>query len=111
MKKIDSFRDKGLRAKMVDRLVDRDIRDERVLEAMKKVPRHYFLDSAFIEFAYKDNAFPIGCDQTISNPYTVAFQSELLSPKEGALREVPSCTGLSQCSLRRLHDAFLPEAL
>ena len=68
---------------MVDRLIDRDIRDIRVLEAMKKVPRHYFLDSAFIEFAYKDNAFPIGCDQTISNPYTVAFQSELLSPKEG----------------------------
>ena len=68
---------------MVDRLIDRDIRDLRVLESMKKVPRHFFLDSAFIEFAYKDNAFPIGCGQTISNPYTVAFQSELLSPKEG----------------------------
>ena len=65
---------------MVERLKNRDIRNTSVLEAMKAVPRHFFLDSAFLEFAYKDNAFPIGCDQTISNPYTVAFQSELLSP-------------------------------
>ena len=65
---------------MIERLKNRDIRNTSVLEAMKAVPRHFFLDSAFLEFAYKDNAFPIGCDQTISNPYTVAFQSELLSP-------------------------------
>ena len=65
---------------MVERLKGRDIRNTSVLEAIKEVPRHFFLDSAFLEFAYKDNAFPIGCDQTISNPYTVAFQSELLSP-------------------------------
>jgi len=65
---------------MVERLKSRDIRNISVLNAMNEVPRHFFLDSAFLEFAYKDNAFPIGCDQTISNPYTVAFQSELLSP-------------------------------
>ena len=81
MKKTDTFRDKGLRSKMVSRLRARDIRDEYVLNAMAEVPRHFFLDSAFVEFAYKDNAFPIGCDQTISNPYTVAFQSELLTPR------------------------------
>ena len=80
MKKVDTFRDKGLRSQMVERLKGRDIRNTSVLEAIKEVPRHFFLDSAFLEFAYKDNAFPIGCDQTISNPYTVAFQSELLSP-------------------------------
>jgi len=80
LKKLDTFRDKGLRSQMVERLKNRDIRNTSVLEAMKAVPRHFFLDSAFLEFAYKDNAFPIGCDQTISNPYTVAFQSELLSP-------------------------------
>ena len=80
MKKVDTFRDKGLRAKMVERLKSRDIRNASVLDAINNVPRHFFLDSAFLEFAYKDNAFPIGCEQTISNPYTVAFQSELLSP-------------------------------
>jgi len=80
LKKIDTFRDKGLRSQMVERLKSRDIRNISVLNAMNEVPRHFFLDSAFLEFAYKDNAFPIGCDQTISNPYTVAFQSELLSP-------------------------------
>ena len=80
MKKVDTFRDKGLRSQMVERLKSRDIRNISVLNAMNEVPRHFFLDSAFLEFAYKDNAFPIGCNQTISNPYTVAFQSELLSP-------------------------------
>jgi len=80
LKKIDTFRDKGLRSQMVERLKIRDIRNISVLNAIREVPRHFFLDSAFLEFAYRDNAFPIGCDQTISNPYTVAFQSELLSP-------------------------------
>jgi len=80
LKKVDTFRDKGLRSQMVERLKSRDIRNISVLNAMNEVPRHFFLDSAFLEFAYKDNAFPIGCNQTISNPYTVAFQSELLSP-------------------------------
>ena len=68
MKKIDTFRYKGLRAKMVSRLRAKDIRDEYVLNAMTEIPRHFFLDSAFLEFAYKDNAFPLGCDPTISNP-------------------------------------------
>ncbi len=88
---------------MVDRLIDRDIRDDRVLEAMRKVPRHFFLDSAFIEFAYKDNAFPIGCNQTISNPYTVAFQSELLAPKEGdKILEIGTGSGYQSAILSKI---------
>lgn len=58
---------------------ERGIKDERVLEAMNAVPRHLFLDSSFLEHAYQNKAFPIGADQTISHPYTVAFQSELLN--------------------------------
>ena len=64
---------------MVERLKSRDIRNISVLNAMNEVPRHFFLDSAFLEFAYKDNAFPIGCDQTISNPYTVASETLVIS--------------------------------
>ena len=68
---------------MVDNLRSRDIKNKNVLNAMLEVPRHFFLDSSFLQFAYEDNAFPIGFDQTISHPYTVAFQSELLDPKPG----------------------------
>lgn len=60
---------------------EKGIKDERVLEAMNAVPRHVFLDSSFLEHAYQNKAFPIGADQTISHPYTVAFQSELLQVK------------------------------
>jgi protein-L-isoaspartate(D-aspartate) O-methyltransferase len=63
---------------MVDLMRERGIIDSRVLEAMNAVPRHLFLDSSFMEHAYQNKAFPIGADQTISHPYTVAFQSELL---------------------------------
>ena len=83
MKKIDDFRHKGMRKNMVDNLRSRDIKNKNVLKAMLEVPRHFFLDSSFLQFAYEDNAFPIGFDQTISHPYTVAFQSELLDPKPG----------------------------
>jgi len=68
---------------MVDNLKSRDIKNEHVLKAMLEVPRHFFLDSSFLQFAYEDNAFPIGFGQTISHPYTVAFQSELLDPRPG----------------------------
>ena len=68
---------------MLDELRQKGIEDERVLEAMDKVPRHWFLDEAFLEIAYQNKAFPIGCEQTISHPYTVARQSELLKIKKG----------------------------
>lgn len=103
MKKVDTFRDKGLRSQMVERLKGRDIRNVSVLKAMNEVPRHFFLDSAFLEFAYKDNAFPIGCDQTISNPYTVAFQSELLSPSpEDKILEIGTGSGYQAAVLCKI---------
>jgi len=83
LKKIDDFRHKGMRLKMIENLKSRDIKDPNVLNAMLEVPRHFFLDSSFLQFAYEDNAFPIGNNQTISHPYTVAFQSELLDLKPG----------------------------
>ncbi|MBL56565.1 MAG: protein-L-isoaspartate O-methyltransferase [Flavobacteriales bacterium] len=80
---IDSYRHKGMRKNMLELLRKKGIQDEQVLEAMDKVPRHWFLDDAFLEIAYEDKAFPIGCEQTISQPYTVAKQSELLQIKKG----------------------------
>ena len=77
----DSYRHKGLRKKLVDLLRSKGITDERVLEAMNNIPRHYFLDTAFDEIAYEDRAFPIGEGQTISQPYTVAYQTQLLDIK------------------------------
>lgn len=80
---IDSFRHKGLRKKLVQEVREKGITDDSVLEAMEKLPRHYFLDSSFVEFAYQDKAFPIGSGQTISQPYTVAFQTQLMQVKKG----------------------------
>ncbi|MCC7507093.1 MAG: protein-L-isoaspartate(D-aspartate) O-methyltransferase [Saprospiraceae bacterium] len=79
---IDSYRHKGLRKKLVDQLRQRGIRDEAVLTAIGAVPRHFFLDKAFEEHAYEDKPFPIGNQQTISQPYTVAYQSALLEVKK-----------------------------
>ena len=80
---IDNFRHKGMRRKLVDYLANKkDITNELVLNAIKNVPRHLFLDSSFLEFAYQDKAFPIGDSQTISSVYTVAFQTELLNVKK-----------------------------
>ncbi len=76
--KTDTFRHKGLRKKLIDLLRAKGITDDNVLKAMNEVPRHFFFDSSFLEFAYEDKAFPIGSGQTISQPYTVAFQTELL---------------------------------
>ncbi|MFO8055629.1 MAG: protein-L-isoaspartate(D-aspartate) O-methyltransferase [Bacteroidales bacterium] len=80
---VDSYRHKGMRLKLVEQVKAKGIRDERVLEAMGEVPRHVFMDSSFVEHAYEDKAFPIGSGQTISQPYTVAFQTELLQVKKG----------------------------
>ena len=77
----DTFRHKGLRKKLVDTVRRKGITDERVLNALDKVPRHFFLDSAFDELSYEDRAFPIGEGQTISQPYTVAYQTQLLEIK------------------------------
>lgn len=77
----DSYRHKGLRKKLVEVIRDKGITDEKVLEAINAIPRHLFLDSAFEERAYEDKAFPIAQDQTISQPYTVAYQTELLQVK------------------------------
>ncbi len=77
----DTYRHKGLRKKLIDLLVSKGITDDRVLEAMNAIPRHYFLDSALDEIAYEDRAFPISEGQTISQPYTVAYQTQLLQVK------------------------------
>jgi protein-L-isoaspartate(D-aspartate) O-methyltransferase len=77
----DTYRHKGLRKKLVDTIRSKGITDEKVLNAIGNVPRHFFLDSAFDEVAYEDRAFPIGEGQTISQPYTVAYQTQLLEVK------------------------------
>lgn len=77
----DTYRHKGLRKKLVDVVREKGITDEKVLDAINAIPRHFFMDSAFEERAYEDKAFPIAQDQTISQPYTVAYQTELLQVK------------------------------
>lgn len=77
----DSYKQKGLRKQLVDSIRQKGITDENVLTAINNIPRHYFLDTAFEGIAYEDRAFPIGEDQTISQPYTVAYQTQLLEVK------------------------------
>lgn len=77
----DSYRHKGLRKKLVDTIRAKGITDEKVLAAIEAIPRHFFLDSAFEDVAYEDRAFPISEGQTISQPYTVAYQTQLLEVK------------------------------
>ena len=79
----DNYRHKGLRKKLVEIVRKKGLYDEEVLEAIINIPRHQFLDSSFLNFAYQDQAFPIGSGQTISQPYTVAFQTQLLEIKKG----------------------------
>lgn len=80
----DSYRHKGLRKQLVDELRRKGIMDEKVLDAIGRIPRHQFIDdTAFLQLAYADTAFPIGCGQTISQPYTVACQTSLLALKPG----------------------------
>ena len=75
----DTYRHKGLRKKLVETIRKKGITDEKVIEAIARIPRHFFLDSAFDEVAYEDKAFPIAAHQTISQPYTVAYQTQLLN--------------------------------
>ena len=79
----DDFRHRGMRKNLVRTLRIKGIKDEKVLSAIEAVPRHSFMDNAFLEYAYKDNAFPIAEGQTISQPYTVAYQTELLQINKG----------------------------
>jgi len=96
---IDSYRHKGLRKKLVEGIRDKGISDIRILDAINKIPRHFFMDSSFIEFAYRDQAFPIGAGQTISQPYTVAFQTQLLDvQKHDKILEVGTGSGY-QCAV------------
>lgn len=99
-KYIDNYREKGARKKLVELLKERGIADKRVLAAIGKVPRHYFFDETFWNQAYKDIAFPIGEGQTISQPYTVAYQTELLHIKPGDnVLEIGTGSGYQACIL------------
>ncbi|MEP6795128.1 MAG: protein-L-isoaspartate(D-aspartate) O-methyltransferase [Saprospiraceae bacterium] len=99
----DSYKLQGLRKHLVDTLRQEGITDEKVLAALAKVPRHLFLEKAFEEWAYKNVAFPIGCDQTISQPLTVAIQSSLLEVKKGdKVLEVGTGSGYQACILSEL---------
>ena len=96
----DNYRHKGLRKQMVDQLRTKGITDEAVLSAINEVPRHIFLDSSFVELAYQDMAFPIGSGQTISQPSTVAFQTQLLQVEKGMkVLEIGTGSGYQACVL------------
>jgi protein-L-isoaspartate(D-aspartate) O-methyltransferase len=97
---IDSYKHKGLRKQLIAVIKEKGIRDENVLAAINKIPRHFFLDSSFAEIAYQDKAFPIGNGQTISQPYTVAYQTELLQLKKAEkVLEVGTGSGYQACVL------------
>jgi protein-L-isoaspartate(D-aspartate) O-methyltransferase len=97
---IDSFKHKGLRKRLVQEIKEKGISDEKVLEAIEKIPRHFFMDSSFLEIAYQDRAFPIGAGQTISQPYTVAFQTQLLKVAKGdKVLEIGTGSGYQACVL------------
>lgn len=96
---VDTYRHKGLRKKLVEGISENGITNAKVLQAIGKIPRHLFMDSGFVEFAYRDKAFPIGAGQTISQPYTVAFQTELLGvDKHHKVLEVGTGSGY-QCAV------------
>jgi protein-L-isoaspartate(D-aspartate) O-methyltransferase len=97
---VDNYRERGARKKLVEHLKSRGITDEKVLNAIGKVPRHFFFDETFWNQAYKDIAFPIGDGQTISQPYTVAYQTELLHIKKGdKVLEIGTGSGYQTCVL------------
>lgn len=100
---IDNYREKGGRKRLVELLRKKGIEDERVLAAIGKIPRHYFFDETFWNQAYKDIAFPIGEGQTISQPYTVAYQTELLHINKGnKVLEIGTGSGYQTCVLMEL---------
>ena len=100
---VDSYKHKGLRNQLVGIIREKGIDNEAILDAIGRIPRHLFMDSSFLEFAYQDKPFPIGSGQTISQPYTVAFQTMLLDirPKEKVL-EIGTGSGYQACVLEEL---------
>ena len=100
---LDNYRERGGRKKLVEVLKDKGIEDVRVLRAIGTVPRHFFFDETFWNQAYKDIAFPIGEGQTISQPYTVAYQTQLLDIKAGQkVLEIGTGSGYQTCVLLEL---------
>lgn len=103
MKFKDTYQQKGLRKKLLTTLEAKGITDPKVLEAFNKVPRHFFFESSFKEKAYEDSAFPIGNDQTISQPFTVAYQTSLLDVrKRDKILEIGTGSGFQACILSAL---------
>lgn len=99
----DSYRHKGMRHNLVQVLKDKGINDVAVLNAIETVPRHVFLESSFVEFAYQDKPFPIGSGQTISQPFTVAMQSQLLNVSKGMkVLEIGTGSGYQACILAEM---------
>ena len=99
----DTYRHQGMRKKLLDIIEEKGIRDERVLNAINKIPRHFFLDSAFDDVAYEDRAFPIAEKQTISQPYTVAYQTQLLEVKPfHKILEIGTGSAYQACVLAEL---------
>ncbi len=96
----DNYRHKGLRKALVNKIQEKGITSQAVLDAVSEVPRHFFFDQAFLEHAYQDKAFPIGYGQTISQPFTVAFQTEKLRIAPGMkVLEVGTGSGYQACIL------------
>ena len=101
--RVDSFKHKGLRRLMVEDLRRKGITDERVLEAMNDIPRHFFMDSSLDVLAYENRALEILCKQTISQPSTVAFQTQLLDVNENdKILEIGTGSGYQTCVLCRM---------
>jgi len=102
-KPVDNYKHQGLRKLMVQNIRQKGISDSAILQALEKVPRHFFLDSSFLESAYEDRPFSIGAEQTISQPFTVAFQSDLLQIKRGdKVLEIGTGSGYQACILFEL---------
>ncbi|WP_297702622.1 protein-L-isoaspartate(D-aspartate) O-methyltransferase [uncultured Eudoraea sp.] len=99
----DTFKHKGMRNKLVDIIAAKNIKNKNVLDAIRSVPRHLFMDSSFEDHAYQDKAFPIAAEQTISQPYTVAFQTELLELNPGdKILEIGTGSGYQTAVLLKL---------
>jgi len=100
---VDTIQHKGMRKRLAEEVASKGITDQQVINAIGKIPRHLFMESSFTKFAYKDQAFPIGSGQTISQPFTVAFQSQLLNVKpHSKILEVGTGSGYQAAVLLEL---------
>lgn len=118
----DTSKHQGLRNQLAKSLEEKGISDQKVLDAIRKVPRHLFIDSSFVDHAYQDKAFPIAAGQTISQPYTVAFQSQVLGIRQGdKVLEIGTGSGYQTAvlvalqaevySIERQHELFKKTSL